>query len=182
MDTMNAAKKAAAQVNKQPVHPPVEAPAATPTPEPTPAPAAAVEAPVAQAVTLVGNPKQVAALEALKVKWTERKVDLSKLAITQDGKYIVVVVGEGWPKITIGNGGGIDLPEIKSYPKAFDAAVMGDDLLAKQSKRGQPKPPSAPAAAAQPEPKKEGVAETPAQRKQREDAALEQKLDAQSAA
>lgn len=73
---------------------------------------------------------------------------------------------------------GLDLPQIKSYAKAFDAAVEGDKLLAKQTERAQkkatPAPATAPKAAAQPEQKKEPVAETPTARKQKQHEQIEQ--------
>jgi hypothetical protein len=151
-----------------------------------PAAPAAVEVPVTPAVAPAAETKPATPSKAqmtlmrLSVELAKRDVKVEPSMLKMDGKFLVLQIGDAWPRIQIGPGGGIDLPQIKSYPRAFEAAVEGDKLLAKQNAKGQPKP--ATAAAAQPEPKKEEVAETPAQRKQREDAALEQKLDAQSAA
>lgn len=59
--------------------------------------------------------------------------------LTADGKYINLLIGKEWPVIQIGASGGIVLPAIKSYPKAFQAALEGDKLLAKQTEREQKK-------------------------------------------
>jgi hypothetical protein len=100
-----------------------------------------------------------------------------------DGKFLLVVVADNWPDIVIGVGGGINLPQIKSYPKAFEAAVEGDVLWKKQqdrlTKAAAPAPAATTAAtpkvAVQPEPKKADAPTTPAQKK----AADHQKVEAQ---
>jgi len=155
-------------------------PAVQPQP-PAPAPTPAVAAqPVAPS-------KQTQTLEKLKTAWTARGVDLSKMTVKPDGKFLYVTVGAAWPVIKLGPTGGIDLPEIKSYAKAFDAAVNADQLWQKQQERDKkkaataapapttPKPPApTKPGAGQPEAKKE----TPTARKQKADAALEQRLSA----
>lgn len=144
--------------------------AVTPTVQPQPATAAPV-APVAPST-------QDATLDKLKSAWVERKVDLSKLTATPDGKFLIVKVDANWPTIRIGASGGIDLPEIKSYPRAWDAAVEGDKLLAKQVARAQKKSASAPATpkpAVEPEPK-----QTPASEKAAAHKAIEDRIQQQA--
>lgn len=117
--------------------------------------------------------KQTATLDRLKAAWTERKVDLSKMTVRMDGKFMLVTVADGWPVIQIGASGGIVLPQIRSYQKAFDAAIDGLALFQKQQARDQKKtsqpapPPAAPAPAAK---------ETPTAKKARQGAAVEQQL------
>ena len=95
----------------------------------------------APAPALVTANKQTATFDRLKEAWVGRGADLSKMTTTMDGKFMLVTVGEQWPVIRIGASGGIELPAIKSYPKAFDAAIIGDQLLAKQVARSRRKPP-----------------------------------------
>jgi len=75
-----------------------------PTAPATPAPTAEPQTAVAQTL---GNAKQVATLELLKAAWTKRgDVDLSKLSIAADGKFLNVQVADNWPLIVVGNGAG----------------------------------------------------------------------------
>jgi hypothetical protein len=130
---MNKAQKQAAQRAKkttaQEVQPAAEQP--KPEAEQKPAPAPAAAAPAAQPTPS----KQMQTIEKLKEGWTAKGVNLDKLTVKDDGKFKLVVVGEGWPTVQIGPTGGISLPAIKSYPKAFEAALEGDQLLAKQNAR-----------------------------------------------
>ena len=163
MDSMTPKKDAP----KQPEAPKPQQPTA-----PTPAPATTVAAAPAQ------PSKQTQTLDNLKAAWTKRGVDLSKMQTVNDGKFLLVVVADNWPDIVIGVGGGIDLPQIKSYPKAFDAAIIGDQLLAKQNARlaklAAPAPATKPKAAVQPEAKK---AETPAAKKQAQHEQIEKAIE-----
>jgi hypothetical protein len=79
--------------------------------------------------------KQNATVETLKAGWTAKGVDLSKLTIKDDGKFKVLVVAEGWPRVTIGPTGGVVVTDLKSYAKAFDAAMDGLALYQKQNDR-----------------------------------------------
>jgi hypothetical protein len=97
----------------------------------TPAPAPTVAAPQAS--------KQQATLDKLKAAWTEEKVDLSKMSVTMDGKFMLIVVAEGWPIVQLGPTGGIVLPQIRSYAKAWDAAMDGKAVFEKQQARDQKK-------------------------------------------
>ena len=115
-----------------------EQPVATPT---APAPVAAEAAPAVQPTPT----KAQATLMRLSVALAARHVEVKPEHISQDGKFLVINLGEAWPTINIGPGGGIDLPQIKSYAKAFEAAVDGDKLLARQREKGQPKPAPTPA-------------------------------------
>src|SRR5258708_7539168 len=95
----------------------------------TPAPAAAATQPS----------KQQATLDKLKEAWTARGVDLSKLEAKPDGKFLLVTVAAGWPIVQLGPTGGIVLPQIRSYAKAFDAAVDGLAVFEKQNARDSKK-------------------------------------------
>lgn len=142
-------------------------------PQPAPAPVVAAQ------VAAIAPSKQQVTLETLKAAWTKRGVDLGKMKVRQDGKFILVTVGAGWPEIKIGPSGGGDIPAIKSFAKFADAAVIADELLAKQLARA-----SKEAAPATSKPvaqqKKEPAAETPAAKKSAQHKELEQKLQAQA--
>lgn len=139
-------------------------------PAPTPA-AATVAAP-----TPAQPSKQEATIAKLKDAWIERKVDLSKMQVKQDGKFVLITVADGWPVVQIGASGGIVLPEIHSYPKAFDAAVDGLAVYTKQKERDAKKATTV-AVAPTPTPA-QPKAETPAAKKAKAHAQLEQTLSA----
>lgn len=66
-----------------------------------------------------------------------------KFTVGESGKNITMNA-EGWPEIVIGPQGGIDLPAVRSwstttYPKSIDAALVADQLLAKQIARDNKK-------------------------------------------
>jgi hypothetical protein len=152
----------------------------TPKPDVQPQPAPAPTAPAA--AVAVQPTKQEQTLAKLRDAWTVRKVDLSKLSVKHDGKYMLINVGEGWPEIKIGPSGGGDIPAVKSFPKFFDAAVIADELLAKQIARTTK--PAAPTVAkvvahvtpaAQPEATK---GETPAAKKAKQHEQIESRLQA----
>src|SRR5580700_5443295 len=73
----------------------------------------------------------------------QRQVEVKPEMLKQDGKFILLLIGKEWPVIRIGASGGIEVgplthpPVIKSYQNAFQAAVDGDKLLAKQNAREQ---------------------------------------------
>jgi len=69
----------------------------------------------------------------------QRQIEVKPEMLTQDGKFILLRIGKEWPTIQVGNSGGITVVELKSYPKAFEAAIEGDKLLAKQNEREQKK-------------------------------------------
>ena len=127
----NKAQRAAVErAKKSAVQPqPAEQPAAVaepPKPEPAPAKPAVQPTPAN---------KQTATFDKLKEAWTEKGVDLSKMTVKPDGKFVLVTVADGWPVVQIGASGGIVLPEIRSYAKAFDAAIDGLGLYQKQLAR-----------------------------------------------
>jgi KTSC domain len=127
----NKAQRAAVErAKKSAVQPqPAEQPAAAaehPKPEPAPAKPAVQPTPAN---------KQTATFDKLKEAWTEKGVDLSKMTVKPDGKFVLVTVADGWPVVQIGASGGIVLPEIRSYAKAFDAAIDGLALYQKQLAR-----------------------------------------------
>jgi hypothetical protein len=123
------AKKTAAQQEVQPVAE-TKQPAAVEQSKPAtqtakPAPAAAAQ-----------PSKQTQTIEKLTVALRQqRQIEVKPEMLVQDGKYINLLIGKEWPIIQIGASGGIVLPAIKSYPKAFPAALEGDKLLAKQNER-----------------------------------------------
>ena len=109
-------------------------------------------------------------------------MDLSKMTVKPDGKFVLVTVAEGWPVIQIGPTGGITLPQIRSYAKAFEAAVDGLALFQKQQARDQKKAAPAPAPKAAPAPAAPAPAkETVTQKKAKQGAAVEQQLQSASA-
>jgi hypothetical protein len=167
-------------------------PTATPAAQPQQAPAAPAPAPAVTATAAAPSTpsKQQATLMKLSVELAKRDVVVKPEMLSQDGKYLVLKIGEAWPEIRIGNGGGIDLPAIKSFPNAFTAALEGDKLLAKQREREAKrqaltaapaaKAPAAPVVVtvvATPKPE-QTPAVTPTQRKKQADAAIEARLQA----
>lgn len=122
--------------------------AAQPAAQPVEQPKAA--APAAQP-TATAPSKQQVTIDRLKAGWVAKGVDLSKLREIQDGKFVNLVVDEGWPTVRVGGSGGITVMELRSYTKAFDAAVDGLALYQKQqardAKKTAPAPPPAKAAA-----------------------------------
>jgi hypothetical protein len=143
MGTNKAQKEAAARAKKTAAPQPAAAEQrkAEVKPAATPAPAAA---PVAAS-------KQQLTLDKLKVAWAEKGVDLSKLEAKADGKFLLVTVAPGWPVIQLGPTSGIVLPQIRSYQKAWDAAVDGLAVFEKQNARDAKK--ASAAAPATPAPK-----------------------------
>ena len=129
----------------------------------------------APAQSLPTPSKQTATIEKLKEAWTAKKVDLSKLQVKDDGKFKLLIVDAGWPTVQIGPTGGITVLELRSYAKAFDAAIDGLALYQKQNDRDRkktaaPAPPPAPAAK-----------ETPTARKTKAHAQIEQQMQPASA-
>jgi len=122
-------KKATAPAATQEVHQPA-------VEQPKPAAAPAVAAPAAAPAQAS---KQQVTLDKLKEAWTAKGVDLSKLEAKPDGKFLLVTVAPGWPIIQLGPTGGIVLPQIRSYAKAWDAAIDGLAVFQKQQARDQKK-------------------------------------------
>jgi hypothetical protein len=102
--------------------------------QPKPAPATP-----AAAATPTQPSKQTQTIEKLKEGWTAKGVSLDKLTVKDDGKFKLVIVAEGWPTVQVGPTGGITVTELKSYAKAFDAAMDGLALYEKQQARDQKK-------------------------------------------
>ncbi len=142
-------------------------PAAQPQPQTAP--------PIAKVTETPAHNRQMQTVLKLIDAWKARSIDVSKLEQVQDGKFLLLRL-PSFPEIKIGPSGGGDLPEIGSYAKFFDAAVIGDQLLAKKKAREQKKQeaakPAAPAPAKQPAVK----SETPTQKKQRQGAEIEKQL------
>lgn len=108
----------------------------------TPAPAAeqpkAAE-PKAVAATQTPNKQQVTIDKLTAAFKEQRQIEIKPSMLVQDGKFINVMLGKGWPTIRVGNSGGITVMELKSYTSAFEAAIDGDKRLAKQTEREQKK-------------------------------------------
>jgi bifunctional pyridoxal-dependent enzyme with beta-cystathionase and maltose regulon repressor activities len=120
--------------------------------------------------------KQEQTVNRLIEAWTKRGVDIGKLEQRMDGKYLLLQL-PNFPVVQIGAAGGIELPTIRSYAKAFDAAIIGDQLFAKQVAREQKKATSsAPAKPATPAVKPVESKESPTQKKQRVGAEVEKQL------
>lgn len=139
---------------KQDTHTPTTSNPPAQTAPATPAPAAAE----------AQKPAQPTKAEVTVMKLTvalrqQRQIDVKPEMLSVDGKFLVLKIGDAWPQIRIGVGGGIDLPAIKSYPKAWDAALIGDQLLAKQTERAAKKSTPAPTAKDTPTQKKQKAAE-----------------------
>lgn len=129
---MNKAQKQAAQRAKKTTAQEVQPAAEQPKPE-------AEQKPAATSVPAAAAPaqpsKQMQTIEKLKEGWTAKGVNLDKLTVKDDGKFKLVVVADGWPTVQIGPTGGISLPQIRSYAKAFDAAIDGLAVFEKQNAR-----------------------------------------------
>lgn len=139
---MNKSQKAQAERTKKTTEH-AEQPKPEVKPAATPAPTAAQPAMPS---------KQQQTIEKLREGWTAKGVNLDKLTVKDDGKFKLVVVAEGWPTVQIGPTGGVTVKELKSYAKAFDAAMDGLVLYQKQKSReakktAAPAPPAAKAAA-----------------------------------
>lgn len=99
-------------------------------------------APVPAVATQLGVTKQQATAAKLKEGWKASGKDMEKVTEKQDGKYLIMALGEA--QVRIGANGGVDLPQIRSYAKAWDAALIVDELFKKQmekdAKKTAPKP------------------------------------------
>jgi hypothetical protein len=71
----------------------------------------------------------------VKEAWLAKGVSLNELVEKQDGKFTLLQPTPEWPVVQIGASGGISLPEIKSYPRAYEAGLDGLELLRKQRER-----------------------------------------------
>ena len=118
--TQKAAEERAAKAAKQSSEQPKQ--------EAAPAPVAAPAAPPQ------AN-KQTQTIEKLKEGWAAKGVNLDKLTIKDDGKFKLLIVDAGWPTIRLGSTGGVTVMELRSYTSAFDAALNGKKLFAKQNER-----------------------------------------------
>jgi hypothetical protein len=154
-------------------------PAVQPQPAVQPAPAPAPTPAVAAPVPATPN-KQTETIAKLTEAWKAKGVDLTHLTIRDDGKFKLIVVDAGWPTVQIGASGGITVVELKSYPSAFDAALIGKELYDKQKSREAKKSAAATAPAPTPAPAP-AVKETTTQKKQKQGAAVEAQLAQQSA-
>ncbi|HLV88874.1 MAG TPA: hypothetical protein VKV39_17945 [Candidatus Sulfotelmatobacter sp.] len=88
--------------------------------------------------------KQLATVAKLKAAWTEKGINLDHLTERQDGKFTLLQPTPEWPIVRVGPTGGIELPEIRSYAKAWDAALDGLAVYKKQQARDAKKQASTP--------------------------------------
>lgn len=128
-------KKQVPQTTTQPVQP-----VATTTPKVEEVkPQATAAAPAKPEEAKVGK-QQLAVMQLVVALREQRQIEVKPEQLKQDGKYVVVLAGEGWPEIYIGPSGGFNLPSVKSYPKADLATmVQADKLYAKQAQRAEKK-------------------------------------------
>ncbi len=153
-------------------------PEVQPQPQPsTPAtPTVEVKTPTAQPQPIS---KQGATITKLKEAWTSKGISLKELVERQDGKFILLQPTSDWPVIRIGPTGGVELPQIRSYAKAWDAAVDGLSIWQKQQARDQKKAATATppvGGMAKPQPAPAAKQESPAVKKQKEHRTLETQL------
>jgi hypothetical protein len=153
---------------RQPAEPAstAQAPKAPKPDTPTPAPAPQ---------SVVTN-RQTTTVAKLKAAWTEKGIKLDQLSERQDGKYTLLQPTSEWPIIRIGPTGGIELPQIRSYAKAWDAAVDGLAVWTKQQQRDHKRGASSAPAAVKPQATPVAPKETPAIRKQKDHNKLEATL------
>ena len=147
--------------------------------QPQPAPATPTVEPKTQTAQPQPISKQSQTITRLKTAWTEKGISLKELVEKQDGKFILLQPTPNWPISRIGPTGGVELPQIRSYAKAWDAAVDGLAVYQKQQARDQKKaatPSAPPAQAAKPQSTSAGKPETVTAKKARKDAALESAL------
>jgi hypothetical protein len=86
--------------------------------------------------TPVPPSKQMQTIAKLTLAFKEqRQIEIVESMTKQDGKYILINIGAGWPTIRIGSNGGVVLPEIRSYKEGMDTWVKADELLARQTAR-----------------------------------------------
>ena len=79
--------------------------------------------------------KQTEVVEQLKKQWEARDVEVEAIEVIEEAGKVVVAVGDGWPVVQIGKQGGVDVPQLKSYADGKEAAVVADQMLAKQTER-----------------------------------------------
>ena len=137
------------------------------------------EAPAPQPAAAAQPTKQEQTVAKLLEGWKAKGVDLSKLAIKDDGKFKLLHVTPEWPTVQVGSSGGVTVVELRSYPDGFTAAMEGLDRFNKQKARDQKKvaAASAPAPAAQPAPAPQP---TPAARKKAAHEQVEQQIEARA--
>ena len=145
-------------------------------PKATPAPAApAAATPTAQPT------KQDQTIARLLEGWKAKGIDLSKLTCRDDGKYKLLVVGEGWPTVQVGSSGGVTVVELRSYPDGFTAAMEGLERYQKQQRADAKRAAAAqPAQAPAPAPAQPAPQPTPTARKKAAHEQVEQQLQAQA--
>jgi len=152
-------------------------PKAPQAPKPMAAPPATQPQPQPQPTTAT---KQSATVAKLKEAWTTKGINLDQLSERQDGKFILLQLTPEWPIVRIGPTGGVELPQIRSYAKAWDAAVDGLALWTKQQQRDQKKAAAtstpAPAQAKPQSPAPPVKPDTPAAKKAKDHQKLEASL------
>jgi hypothetical protein len=124
--------------------------------------------------------KQQQTVAKLKTAWLEKGINLDKLTEKQDGKFTLLQPTPEWPIVRVGPTGGIELPAIRSYAKAWDAALDGLAVWQKQQARDAKKAVTAtppPAQAAKPQSTSASKPETVTAKKQKANAAIEQQLE-----
>jgi hypothetical protein len=147
----NRAQKAAAARAKQEAAEATQTPA-TPTPVTAeqPKPAAPVAAP-AKPATQTESKQQLSFMRLVVALREQRQIEVKPEQLKQDGKFILVQLGDAWPTIRIGANGGFVLPAIRSYKEGLDTMVKADELLTRQNARDAKKAQATAPAAPKPE-------------------------------
>lgn len=154
----------------------------------TPAPA------VAAAPTPAPTKAEVTLLRLITAFREKKQITVTPDMLTTANNKVTIVIGQGWPTISIGRMGGVVVNELHSYGDPFEAALNGLELYQKQQGRDAKRLAAATAPAAAPvvatvvshvatpapapaEPKKESVTA----KKAKQHAATEEKLAQASA-
>ena len=137
-------------------------------------------APVAKVTETPSPNRQMQTISKVKQAWTEKGVDLSKLSERQDGKFILLQPTPEWPLIRVGPTGGLELPQVRSFAKAWDACVDGLAVYQKQQARDAKKQAANAPTTKAPQPATPAVkppaAETTTQKKARQSKELEAQM------
>ena len=124
--------------------------------------------------------KQSVTISKLKQAWTEKGVSLKELSERQDGKFILLQPTPEWPLIRVGPTGGLELPQVRSFAKAWDACVDGLAVYQKQQARDAKKQAANAPTTKAPQPATPAVkppaAETTTQKKARQSKELEAQM------
>lgn len=81
------------------------------------------------------NPKQQVSINNIVSGITTRLGENAPKFETVEEAPNVFLMSESYPTIKLGRDGGVEVPELRSYPDGLEAAINADVLLAKQKDR-----------------------------------------------